>query len=417
MAATTWQSGADVKKLPVPIKGNKVFYDTEVAGFGVRVTANGARSFILNYYAASGRERRITVGDHREWTVTEARKEALRLRHLISKGGDPAADRKAAREAPTVADLIERFEQEHLPRLRASTIAEYRSMLSKYIAPHFGKHMKVAEVGFSDIDKLHRRISGDAPYRANRVASVCSKMFALSVRWGMRTDNPAKGIERNREKPRKRYLSGDELGRLVAALAAHPDREAADIVRLLLLTGSRKGEILAMRNADLDLGVGVWSKAAENVKQNVDHTVPLSAPARQLLSEIRTRQQQASPNKPLGTYVFPGANSRAHRLGIERAWKRLCKAAGIEGLHVHDLRHSFASQLVSTGHSLEMIGALLGHSRPSTTARYAHMFTDPQRAAVERVGAVIEQAAGNGGNPAAEVVPLLPLNPRSRRGG
>jgi integrase len=413
MAATTWQTGSDVKKLPVPIKGNKVFYDTEVAGFGVRVTANGARSFILNYYTTSGRERRITVGDHREWTVTEARKEALRLRHLISKGGDPAADRKALRAAPSVGDLIDRFEAEHLPRLRASTVAEYASMISKYIRPFFGSSMKVSEVSFSDIDRLHRKITAaNAPYRANRVASVLSKMFSLATRWGLHDNNPAKGIERNREAKRRRYLSGDELGRLVAALARHPDRQAADIIRLLLLTGSRRGEVLSMRWADLDLGTGTWNKLAENVKQNVDHTVPLSAPARQLLSEIRIRQQQASSHKPLGEYVFPGANSTAHRVYLERSWARLCKAANIEGLRVHDIRHSFASQLVSTGHTLPLIGALLGHASVSSTARYSHLFTDPLKKAVESVGAVIE-AAGNGGNPASEVVTL---KPRPRHG-
>jgi integrase len=411
----TWRTDDDeikelpVKKLPVPAKGNKVYYDIEVAGFGIRITAAAARSFILNYYTTSGRERRITVGDHREWTLTEARKEALRLRHLISKGGDPVADKKALREAPTVADLIDRFEAEHLPRLRASTAAEYRLMISKYVGPHFGSSMKAGEVTFADVDRLHRRITAAGfLYRANRVASVLSKMFALAVRWGMRTDNPCKGVERNREAKRKRYLSGDELGRLVAALARHPDRQAADIIRLLLLTGARRGEVLGMRWADVDLGTGVWSKMAESVKQKEDHITPISAPARQMLSEIRARQQQASPHKPLGEFVFPGANSTAHRVYLERAWKGFCKAAKIEGLRIHDIRHSFASTLVSSGHTLPLIGALLGHASVSSTARYSHLFSDPLKQAVESVGRVIEQAAGGGGNPAAEVVPLKP---------
>jgi integrase len=402
-----------VKQLPVPAKGNKVYYDGEVSGFGCRVTANAARSFVLNFYTTSGRERRITIGDHREWTLTEARKEALRLRHLISKGGDPAADRRALREAPSVSDLCARFEAEHLPRLRVSTAAEYRSMISKYIAPFFGSSMKVSEVSFSDIDRLHRKITAaGAPYRANRVASVINKMFALASRWQMRDDNPAKGIERNREAKRKRYLSGDELARLLAAMVAHPDCEAVDIVRLLLGTGARRSEVLMARWSDLDLGTGIWTKLAENVKQGADHVVPLSAPARQLLSEIRTRQQKASPHQPLPKFVFAGAGSKAHIRAIERAWRQLCRAAGITGLRIHDLRHSFASQLVSSGHSLELIGALLGHSSVKTTHRYAHLYDDPQRKAVESVAAVIEAAAG-GGNP-AEVVPLTTARPRRR---
>jgi integrase len=418
---------AVVRQLPTPATGNKITWDDSSSGFGVRVTAADARSFILSYRLPSGRERRFTVGRFPDWKTKEARDEADRLRRLIKKEGvDPLADKRAEREASTVADLCDRFVLEHLPGLRASTAAEYRSMLSKYIRPHFGSHTKVAEVGFSDVEKLHRKITAaGAPYRANRVASVLSKMFALSVNWGMRDDNPVKkgdeGIKRNHEKRRRRYLRGDELGRLLAALAAHPDKEATDIIRLLLLTGSRRGEILGMRWGDVDVGTGVWTKLAENVKQDTDHIVPLSAPARQLLSEIRTRQRQASPHKPLGTYVFAGAGSKAHIGSIEREWRQLCRAAGINGLagsidrlRLHDLRHSFASQLVSSGHSLEMIGSLLGHSNPATTKRYSHLYDDAQRKAVESVAAAIEAAAGNSDKPAA-VVSTLRRRPRLGR--
>jgi integrase len=125
--------------------------------------------------------------------------------------------------------------------------------------------------------------------------------------------------------------------------------------------------------------------------------VPLSAPARALLDAIR-----AEAKKPLGTFVFPGAGATGHRVELKKDWRQLCKAAQIEGLRIHDLRHSFASQLVSSGASLPLIGSLLGHASTATTNRYAHMFADPQRAAVERVGAIID----NAGKPVAEPVPL-----------
>jgi len=217
-------------------------------------------------------------------------------------------------------------------------------------------------------------------------------MFSLAIRWGMRADNPAKGIERNPETGRKRYLKGDELARLVTALAAHPDRQAADIVRMLLLTGARRGEVFAMRWADIDLTEGTWTKPGSTTKQKTEHIAPLSAPARQLLAEISDKQR-----KPLGTFVFPGDSATGHAVELKRAWRTICKAADITGLRVHDLRHSFASQLVSGGASLPLIGALLGHSNPTTTARYAHLFQDPQRAAVEKVGAVITAASGKTG--------------------
>ena len=225
-------------------------------------------------------------------------------------------------------------------------------------------------------------------------------MFSLAARWGMRDDNPCKGVERNVEHHRRRYLVGDELARLIKALAEHDDRQAADIIRLLLLTGARRGEVLAMRWADVDLTEGTWSKPPSSTKQREHHQVPLSAPARQLLSEIRKRQ--AGKQHAVGEYVFPGVGSSGHVVELKRAWRRICKAAGITGLRIHDLRHSYASQLASGGTSLPMIGALLGHSNPATTHSYSHLFDDPLRAATERVGAIITAA----GKPAEEPVKL-----------
>jgi integrase len=390
---------AVIRRLPSPAGVNKVHYDSGVPGFGCRVTRGGSRSFILNYVTRGGRERRFTIGSCGDWTTTEARTEAKRLRQLIDQGGDPLADVQAEREAPTVAELAKRFEQEHLPRKRQSTAADYKRILRLHVLPALG-HLKVAAVTFADVDRLHRKITkSGSPYRANRTTAVLSKMISLAVRWGMRDDNPCKGIELNIEYSRRRYLSRDELARLTTALAALPDKQSANIVRLLLLTGARRGEVLAARWADIDLAEGKWSKLPSSTKQKEHHEVPLSAPARQLLSEIR--DEQTSQRKPLGTYVFPGIGESGHVVGLRRAWRRLTKTAKIEGLRLHDLRHSFASQLASGGASLPLIGALLGHNQPRTTARYAHLFDDPQRMAVEKVGAVIT-AAGTG----APVVPL-----------
>jgi integrase len=379
-----------VRRLPIPVRGNAITYDSDVAGFGCRVTVGGARSFILNYRTKAGRERRITIGSASSWQTTGARTEAKRLRRLVEQGSDPLAEIEEARAAPTVADLCDRFEAEHLPRKRPSTVDAYRRILALHIRPHFGQHTKVTEVTYSDVDKLHRYVSKNSgPYIANRCIAVLGKMFSLAIRWQWRTDNPAKGIERNDEQKRKRYLSDEELPRLTRALAAHPDRQTANIVRMLLLTGARRGEVLAMRWADIE--DGIWTKPGSTTKQKTDHVVPLSAPARQLLSEIRG----ARGKHQHGEYVFASDAKTGHVVEIKKGWANLCKAAGISGLRIHDLRHSFASQLASGGASLPLIGALLGHSTPVTTARYAHLFADPQRAAMEKIGAIID-AAGNG---------------------
>jgi integrase len=391
---------AAIKRLPAPPGGNKIHYDDDISGFGVRAGATGAKSYVLNYVTRGGRERRYTIGSCADWSTAEARTEARRLRHLISLGGDPLADVQAEREAPTVAELADRFEQEHLPRKRETTAADYKRMLRLHVLPALGR-MKVAAVAFTDIDRLHRKITKTgSSYAANRTIAMLSKMFSLAQRWGMRETNPCKGIERNTEFRRRRYLSGDELARLTAALAKHPDKQSANIVRLLLLTGARRGEVLAARWADIDLGEGVWSKPASSTKQKEAHEAPLSAPARQLLSEIRA--EQGGKRHALPEYVFPSHGESGHVVELKRVWRQLCKAAKIDGLRLHDLRHSFASQLASGGASLPLIGALLGHSNPSTTHRYAHLLDDPQRQAVEKVGAVITAA----GKPIAEPVPL-----------
>lgn len=389
---------AVVKALPVPSKGNKVTYDSDTKGFGARVTAAGARAFVLNYRTKAGRERRFTIGSWPEWKTAAARAEAEELKTRVDRGEDPLADIEADREAPTVADLCARFEEEHLPKKRPSSRESDLTNIRRNILPAM-KHRKVADVGFSDVDALHRKVTKDgSPYQANRVVALCSKMFGLAIRWGWRSDNPARGIERNPETRRTRYAAGDELGRLTEALAVHGDQQAANIVRMLLLTGARRGEVLAMRWDQLNLTAGVWVKEAAFTKQKAEHRVPLSAPARQLLADLRSK---AETGRNVSEFVFPG-RSGGHRESIKKNWQAICKAAGIEGLRIHDLRHTYASVLASAGLSLPVIGALLGHTQPATTARYAHLFDDPLRAATERVGAIVMPPKGEG----AEVVRL-----------
>jgi len=362
--------------------------------FGESLTTQAfcSRAFVFNYRVrGTGQARRITIGQFPNWSTAAARSEAKRLRRLVDSGADPCGELKQQREAPTMAGLIDRFERDYLPRKRPSTIKAYKSMLGRHIRPHFGQFKKVDDVAYADIDALHAKVTATgSSCTANRCIAVCSKMFSLAIKWEMRTTpNPCRGVEKNAETKRKRYMSGDELKRLTMALAETPDKQFVNIVMLLVLTGARKSEILGMRWADLTLAKdkGAWSKPGSTTKQRTDHIVPLSAPACLLLTGIKKR----------GEYVFPSSdNPSGHIVEIQNGWAGLCERAGIENLRVHDLRHSFASQLVSSGASLPLIGALLGHSNPSTTARYAHLFDDPQRAAVEKVGAIVDATRERG---------------------
>ena len=288
-----------------------------------------------------GRDRCFTIGQHPDWSVTAARARARELRREIDAGGDPLAEIEAERDAPTVAELIDRFEAEHLPRKRAITAQDYGACSRTTIRPHFGQHTKVADVTFADIDALHRKISkAGARMRANRSVAILSKMFSLAVRWGMRETNPCKGIERNTEHHRRRYLSGDELGRLVAALAEHPDRQAADAVRLLLLTGARRGEVLGMRWADIDLTAGTWSKPPSSTKQNATPRGAAERTGPRAAGPHPRGAGRAARNARSASSSFPSTGATGHLVEIKKSWATLTKAAGIKNLRLHDLRHS-----------------------------------------------------------------------------
>ena len=172
---------AIIRALVPPAEGNKITYDAELKGFGLRTTAKGAKAFILNYRPrGSNRERRFTIGRYPSWSVASARAEAKRLRFEVDRGHDPLGDIEAEREAPTVSRLCDRFEAEHLSRKRPGTAVDYRCILSVHIRPHFGEHTKVQDVTFGEIDSLHQKITAAGhPYRANRIIAVLSKMFSL----------------------------------------------------------------------------------------------------------------------------------------------------------------------------------------------------------------------------------------------
>lgn len=378
-----------VRALERPATGNRITYDAEVKGFGCRVTAAGTIAFVVNYRRrVDGVERRYTIGAWPDWSVAAAREKAKELKRHIDGGGDPVGELAVERGAPTVADLCARFKEEHLHKLRSKTQGDYRLILDNQIMPALGK-LKVAAVAFEHVDRMHRKIAQHTPILANRTLAVASKMFALATKWRLRPDNPCKGVERRPEHGRKRYMASEELARLTKALAEHPDQQLANIFRLLLFTGARSGEVLSATWDQFELAEGVWSKPPSSTKQKRPHEIPLNAPARQLLAML--------PKD--GELLFPSRTGQ-RRTNLNHSWALICKAAGISGLRIHDMRHSHASVLVSAGLSLPVIGALLGHNSIRSTERYAHLLRDPLREATERAGAILS------GQPSADVVAL-----------
>ncbi|HEX6956815.1 MAG TPA: integrase arm-type DNA-binding domain-containing protein, partial [Ferrovibrio sp.] len=241
-----------------PIKGNQIIWDDEVTGFGVRVTAAGAIAFVLRY-VFHGQEHRITIGKHPDLTPSAAREIAIGMRGAIVDGRDPLTARIQAREAPTVAILCADYMARHAePKKRPASISNDRRMIEGVIKPKLGAK-KVAIVSRRDIDELHQSMK-DAPYQANRVLALLSKMFSLAVAWGWRPNNPAKGVERFQEHKRDRWLNADEIARLAKALDKHESQRVANAIRLMLLTGARSGEVLAATWDQFDLERAVWTK-------------------------------------------------------------------------------------------------------------------------------------------------------------
>lgn len=355
-----------------------VYWDASLAGFGVRVKPSGAKSFIVQYRnRGTGRSRRKTIGQSGPlMSLNQAREIASGLLADVMRGLDPVAAARSERDAPSVPELVERYLSSHaIPKKRPKSVANDRSMLHRIVVPRLG-HLKVAEVGHHDIQRMHNALNA-TPYQANRALALVSKMFELSIRWGWRPDNPAKGIEKYHEEMRHRWLSDAELDRMSEALARASNQAAANAIRLQLLTGARIGEVLSAKWSEIDLARGVWIKPSHHTKQKRTEHLPLSGAAKMLLTTIADEQTDPS------SFVFPGRKPGKHLVDLKRFWRSLLKDASITDYRIHDNRHTHASQLVSSGMSLPIVGRLLGHTSPITTQRYAHLADDPLREAAE----------------------------------
>ena len=390
-----------VRELPLPATGNRIVYDVDPKGFGIRLTAGGSRSFVLNYRIGR-RERRQTIGAFPTWSVRDARAEAKALKREIDRGNDPLAERDRARTAPTMMELCERYLTEHArPKKKASSAGEDERNIRLHVKPALGK-LLVADIEPDDIARLHHKMQ-HSPISANRVRSLLSKMFALAEVWDLRpaNSNPVRGIDRFKERSRDRLMTAGELARIGDALTGHKGYWGGPAaIRLLALTGMRKSEVLSLRWADVDFEHGA---ARLPDSKTGAKTVPLGAAALAVLSGL--------PRVEGNPFVLPAARARRsdndgtprHFVQVHTTWEAVTRAAGIADLRIHDLRHAFASVGALAGNSLYIIGKLLGHADAKTTQRYAHLQNDPLRAVADRISTRIATALSG---QTAEVTPL-----------
>jgi integrase len=422
------KSNVDALVCP-PNKDREILWDgghrEAVRGFGVAAFRNGGKCYIAQY-RKDGRSRRTRIGEHGRLTPEEARKQARIILGAVEGGADPVAQRRAAREVRTFEAVADDFLANHVtPKRKERTANEYERILSSHVVPALGSK-RIVDVRRADVAKLHAKLA-DSPYQANRALALVSAIW----NWAARceevafADNPARAIERFAEAGRERFLTSEELARLGDALregetvglpysvdetrpnAKHApkagdrrvklDPHAVAAIRLLVLTGARLREILDAQWSQLDLERGALFLADSKTGKR---PVYLSAAAQAVLVSV--------PRIKGNPHIIAGALEGAPRADLNKPWRAVRRAANLEGVRIHDLRHSFASFGAAASLGLPIIGKLLGHFQAATTARYAHLDADPMRKAAETIGNTIAaaMAGGDAGERSGNVVKL-----------
>ena len=375
-----------------------VIWDRALTGFGVRVYPSGAKVYIVQCRGPAGRTR-ITLGRHGVISAEEARRRARPMIARIRAGAD--AGLLAPRPgALTVAALAERYLREHVAvRCKPTTAARYRLAIERHIVPALGR-LPASAVTRTHVADLQHGLS-DRPALANLVVATLSRMIDQAFAWGSIPEarNPCRAAYRYKERRRERFLTEAEFRRLGRALRALEDEgrvsaHAAAAIRLLMLTGCRRNEILTLRWADVRLEEG---EIRLRDSKTGPRTVSLSRAAVKVLAAL--------PRAAGNPWVVPGRQPGAPLSGIFEPWRRVRSRAGLGDVRIHDLRHSYASRALALGESLPVIAKLLGHSRIQTTARYAHLARDSVRAAAVRIADGIWEDVLPRGKPGLAGVP------------
>lgn len=381
------------------------YFDKRCPGFLLEVRVSGGKTFYQRYRDAHGRERQYKIGPAAILSVAEAREKARRIAAEALIGADPQDRRQAQRQMPTLREFAT---ESYLPFVKTAKRSwrTDETVLRLHILPALGR-LPLDEVAGPAIAALMQRLrlKGYASGTTNRVVVLIKYIFNLAKKWGITGlgDNPASGLRTEPDVQRERFLSEEEVGRLIRALDTDENQVAAQAIRLLLLTGGRRNEITQARWDYID-----WEKRTLFVplsKAGRPRAITLSSAAIELLRAIAP-----VPNNP---YVFPSPITGRPSPSMHFPWRRIRAAAGLSGVRLHDLRHSFASFLVNKGVSLYVVQGLLGHTQPRMTQRYAHLAQKTLADAADVVGGILDR-----GDRAADTLSRLrvPLPPQAAAG-
>lgn len=398
-------------------EGDHFLWDTEIKGFGIRIWPSGRKTFIAKYRVGGGRSgatRRFTLGTYGTLTVDEARAMARKILGSVAQGADPAGSRQAKHREITVAKLIDLYAEKGTDHLKERNRRWMLARLQHHVVPLLGRR-KITEVRVSDVEQFMRDVKAGKTAKDEKTgprvrvivkggagAAVkgvrdLSAVFTFAVRQELVLANPCAPVKKPADGKRDRFLMLDEVKRLGAALdamkAEGANPKAIAIMRLWALTGCRRDEIAGLRWSEIDFEQACLRLADSKTGKSVR---PLAAAALALLVEL--------PRETDTRFVFPSDDGQTYYQGTKRFWPKVVARAGLPGVTPHTLRHTLGSAAVSTGETLAMTGALLGHANARSTSIYAHMQQAPARSAADRVVGPI--AAALSGKPAAEVVPL-----------
>jgi len=369
-----------------PGESRYFIYDSETPNLAVCVSPAGRKTF-YRCGKVRGRAMRVHLGAWPAITVQVARKLTLKVSAEIANGIDPQAEKRTARNEPTLRDLFEWYLEHHAkphlsPRTWQGDEQRFRTYLSQWST------RRLSQITRTEIVSLHTRLGATIPVGANKVINLLRVLFRHGIRIGWCKANPAADIKRFKQQPRERYLQPDELPKFFAALE-HVSPLIRDFLLMCLFSGARRGNVQAMRWEDIDIDAGVWQIPAEQSKSRRSMRIVLPAAA----TEILQRRVSESSSE----WVFPGRGSKTgHIAEPKRGWNRVRELAGIGDVRLHDLRRTLGSWQAAGGSSLAIIGKSLGHSNPSSTAIYARLNLDPVRESVEKATAAMLDAASDG---------------------
>lgn len=372
--------------LKLPQSGRRAVHDTKTVGLTVRVTPAGTKTFSLFRRVKGGEPFRMTLGRYGNGgiTIDQARRLAAFINAKAAEGVNLAEVKRAHRAERTFAELFTEYLERHAKHQKR-TWTEDRQRFAQYLAKPLAKK-KLSAINRPTIASIHSAITNNGhPVVANRVLALVSSIFGRAIEWGLAETNPAKGIRRNRESSRDRFLQSDELPRFFEAVATQASDAVRDYILLSLLTGARRDNVLSMRWKNVSLIRAEWT--IPRTKNGDAQTIPLSMEAAAIL---QSRERDAAVG---AAFVFPGEGKSGHLVEPKKGWQRVLASAGIEDLRLHDLRRSLGSWQAKTGASLAIIGKSLNHKSAQTTLIYARLDTDPVRQSLERASVAMFEAA------------------------